>query len=117
LAGRGDVTLQQYNVLRILRGVHPEGLPTLEIAARMMERTPGVSRLVDRLERKGLVRRERPASDRRQVLCRVTDRGLELLARLDPEVDAADERALAALDEGDAVHLAGLLNRVRADLA
>ena len=116
LAAHGQVTLQQYNVLRILRGAEPAGLPTLEIAERMIERTPGVSRLIDRLARKGLVVRQRAPDDRRQVLCRVTAAGLALLAELDPRVDAADEEALDALDEADVTHLSELLNRVRGAL-
>src|SRR4030095_6616228 len=68
-----DVTPQQYNVLRILRGAGKEGLPTLDIASRMIEQTPGITRLLDRLEVKRLVRRQRCASDRRQVLCWITD--------------------------------------------
>src|SRR5262249_35367113 len=66
------ITAQQYNVLRILRGANPERLPTLEIAERMIERTPGITRLLDRLEAKQLVHRERCPSDRRQVLCGIT---------------------------------------------
>src|SRR6185295_1524706 len=66
------ITLQQYNVLRILRGAGDAGLPTLEIGARMIERSPGVTRLIDRLEAKGWVRRERCPHDRRQVLCWIT---------------------------------------------
>src|SRR5881394_2146497 len=74
-----DITGQQYNVLRILRGAEPAGLPTLMIAERMIERTPGITRMVDRLEAKKLVRRDRCESDRRQVLCTITATGLELL--------------------------------------
>ncbi|HZJ72423.1 MAG TPA: MarR family transcriptional regulator, partial [Planctomycetota bacterium] len=59
------LTLQQYNVLRILRGAGPEGLPTLEIAGRMIEQAPGVTRLLDRLEAKNLVQRARCPRDRR----------------------------------------------------
>src|ERR1700741_49225 len=66
---------QQYNVLRILRGAGPEGLPTLTIGERMIEQTPGVTRLVDRLERKGLVARAPCAKDRRRVFCRITTKG------------------------------------------
>ncbi len=80
LVASSGVTLQQYNVLRILRGSQPDGLPTLEIAARMIEQAPGITRLVDRLERKGLIRRQRCPGDRRQVLCFITDKGL---ARVD----------------------------------
>ena len=73
------VTLQQYNVLRILAGAGGEGMPTLEIAARMIERAPGITRLLDRLEGKRLIRRERCPSDRRQVLCWIGESGLRLL--------------------------------------
>jgi DNA-binding MarR family transcriptional regulator len=86
-----DLTPQQYNVLRILRGARGAPLPTLEIGARMVERTPGVTRLVDRLVTKGLVRREPCAEDRRVVFCRSTDAGLGLLVAADPAVTAFDE--------------------------
>lgn len=93
------LTFQQYNVLRILRGSHPDPLPTLEIRERLIERTPGITRHLDRLERKGLVRRERSAEDRRVVNCWITDAGLELLAGMDAAVDEADEASMAALDD------------------
>src|SRR4249920_1411214 len=83
------VTIQQYNVLRILRGAGPEGLPTLEVGARMLEQAPGVTRLIERLLRKQLVARARGQEDGRQVICRITPKGLALLARLDqPVLDA-----------------------------
>ena len=66
------ITVQQFNVLRILRGASPEALPTLEIAERMVEQTPGVTRLLDRLEAKRLITRARCPNDRRQVLCGIT---------------------------------------------
>ena len=101
------ITAQQYNVLRILRGAGDAGLPTLEIAERMIEQTPGITRLIDRLERKKLVTRERSSTDRRCVYCRITEAGLALLGRLDaPLQDAAAQcfesftkRALAQLVE------------------
>src|SRR6476659_11445281 len=62
-----DITVQQYNVLRILRGAGEQGLPTLEIGERMVEQTPGVTRLLNRLEAKGLAARSRGESDHRQV--------------------------------------------------
>jgi DNA-binding MarR family transcriptional regulator len=73
------ITSQQFNVLRILRGAGLGGLPTLDIAKRMIEQAPGITRLLDRLERKKLVRRERPSENRRQVLCYITKPGLDLL--------------------------------------
>ncbi|MGD8277413.1 MAG: MarR family transcriptional regulator [Gemmatimonadota bacterium] len=108
------LTLQQMNVLRILRGAGPDGLPTLEIAQRMVERTPGITRLIDRLERKSLVTRVRSKSDRRVVYCRTTESGLELLAQLDAIIDDADRAAMEALDETELGALVELLDRIRA---
>ncbi len=107
------VTLQQYNVLRILKGAAPDPLPTLEIAERMIEEQPGITRLLDRLDAKGLVRRERCADDRRQVHCWITEEGLDLLATLDPLVDRADEAAVAALSPTQLTQLVRLLEVVR----
>jgi DNA-binding MarR family transcriptional regulator len=109
-----DITLQQYNVLRILRGAGDKGLPTLEIAERMIEHAPGVTRLLDRLEAKGLVRRERCREDRRQVLCWLTPTGLELVTNLDEPVDRADVEAVAQLTPEDQEKLLRLLDAVRA---
>lgn len=107
------ITSQQYNVLRILRGARPEALPTMEIADRMLERTPGITRLVDRLEEKGLVRRQRSQEDRRCVLCTVTEEGLELLAELEEPVDRADRDVVSMLDEDEVKELIGYLDRIR----
>jgi DNA-binding MarR family transcriptional regulator len=110
------ITLQQYNVLRILRGAGRDGLPTLEIAARMIEQTPGITRLLDRLEAKELVSRERCPTDRRQVTCRITEPGLAVLAGLDWTVDTADDGLLVPLSEPELRHLIRLLDKVRAGL-
>ena len=110
------ITLQQYNVLRILRGAGADGLPTLEIADRMIEQAPGITRLLDRLERKALVRRERCAADRRQVLCWITPAGADLLGGLDAAVEAADAAVVADLDDQERRHLVTLLDKVRAGL-
>ena len=86
------LTSPQYNVLRILRGVHPGGHPRCEIAARMLDRAPDVTRIIDRLEQKGLVARDRSSSDRRHSITTITREGLRLLERLDaPMRDAIDE--------------------------
>jgi DNA-binding MarR family transcriptional regulator len=108
------ITLQQYNVLRILRGAGEEGLPTLEIAARMVEETPGITRLMDRLELKALVLRKRCAKDRRQVLCWITPDGLSLLARLDDPVLQSDATVLGALSRPALDALIDSLDAVRA---
>ncbi|MGZ3330907.1 MAG: MarR family winged helix-turn-helix transcriptional regulator [Gemmatimonadaceae bacterium] len=108
------ITPQQYNVLRILRGAGEEGLPTLSIGERMIEQTPGVTRLVDRLERKGLVERTPCAKDRRRVFCRMTSKGLELLKELDDPVNRWDARSVSVLPPSELDSLIDLLDRVRA---
>jgi len=109
-----DLTMQQYNVLRILRGAGPEGLPTLEIGVRMIEQAPGVTRLLDRLEAKQLVLRVRCLSDRRQVFCHITDSGLALLASLDDAVNESNETAMSGLTKAETKTLIALLDKVRA---
>jgi DNA-binding MarR family transcriptional regulator len=108
------ITPQQYNVLRILRGAGAEGLPTLTIGERMIEQTPGVTRLVDRLERKGLVARTPCPKDRRRVFCTITTKGLHLLEELDDPVNRWDVQAVAVLPPSDLDSLINLLDRVRA---
>ena len=108
------ITTQQFNVLRILRGAGAEALPTLEIAQRMVEQTPGVTRLLDRLEAKHLIARQRCPHDRRQVLCRITSVGLKLLAQLDGPVREANEQALVGLPVAAQRQLIRLLDKVRA---
>src|SRR5882762_8093802 len=75
-----DLSGTQYNVLRILRGA-PEGLPCGEIASRMVTRDPDITRLLDRLEKRGLISRCRETKDRRTVMARITPDGLKLLSR------------------------------------
>ncbi|MFL6293376.1 MAG: MarR family winged helix-turn-helix transcriptional regulator [Thermoanaerobaculia bacterium] len=108
------ITPQQFNVLRILRGARTEGIPTLAIAERMIEEAPGITRLLDRLEAKGLVRRQRCPEDRRQVLCHATPQALDLLGRIDDAMNEADESALGTLSEEDKAQLVRLLDAVRA---
>lgn len=108
------ITPQQYNVLRILRGSGPDGLPTLTIGERMIEQTPGVTRLVDRLERKGLVGRTPCPKDRRRVFCRITTKGLDLLKELDGPVKRWDSQAVSVLPPSEMDLLVDMLDRVRA---
>jgi len=108
-----DITAQQYNVLRILRGAEPEGLPTLTIAERVIEKTPGITRMIDRLEAKGLVEREIRPHDRRRVYCRITKRGLELLGLLDEPVNEFNQRAFGVLTDGEIKKLVALLVKIR----
>ena len=111
--GTHGITYQQYNVLRILRGAHPEPMPTLEIAARMIEATPGITRLLDRLEAKQLVLRKRCERDRRQVHCWISERGLVLLAELDGPARGALHEGFAGLGEKSTREIGELLDRVR----
>src|SRR5213078_1089670 len=108
------ITPQQYNVLRILRGAGPEGLPTLTIGERMIEQTPGVTRLVDRLERKGRVARTPCPTDRRRVFCQITPKGLDLLKELDDPINRWDAPAVSVLPPSELDSLINLLDRVRA---
>ncbi len=109
------ITLQQYNVLRILRGAGKEGIPTLEIGARMVERAPGVTRLLDRLEAKGVVRRARCRTDRRQVLCWIEPAGADLLDDLERPMRDASRRRMAGLDPRALETFITLMEAVRAD--
>lgn len=102
----------QYNVLRILRGA-PEGLACGEIASRMITRDPDVTRLLDRLEKRGLVSRCRETKDRRTVLTRITPAGLKLLSRLDGPVQGTHRKQLGHLGRERLRALAELLGVAR----
>src|ERR1051326_177919 len=108
-----DLTGQQYNVLRILRGAEPDGLPTLTIAERVIEKTPGITRMIDRLESKGLATREIRPHDRRCVYCRITKKGLKLLDLLDRPVNDFNRKSFAALGGDDMEKLNAVLLKVR----
>jgi DNA-binding MarR family transcriptional regulator len=96
---RHGITADQYNVLRILRGVYPGGHPRNEVARRMIHRAPDVTRMLDRLVRRGMVARIRNADDRRESIATITKAGLALLDRIDPEVLAVQKVLTAALTE------------------
>ena len=110
-----DWSLEQYNVLRILRGAGKEGLPTLEVAARMIEEFPAITRLMDKLETKQLVRRERCPRDRRQVLCWITPAGVDLLGTLDDPVRRNNRESVKMLGERELKTLITLLEKIRED--
>ena len=106
------LTLQQYNILRILRGAGAEGLPTLEVGARMIEKTPGVTRLLDRLEKKGFVHRIRSDRDRRQVFCHTTKSAISLLSKLEKPIAESDRTCTASLNRTELLQLKRLASRV-----
>jgi DNA-binding MarR family transcriptional regulator len=111
-----ELTLHQYNVLRILRGSHPAGLPSGEIANRMIARDPDITRLVDRLEKRGLVARTRNQQDRRVVEVHITDKGQELLRSLDEHVNRFPRSMLGHLGPKQLDQLRVLLENVISDL-
>jgi DNA-binding MarR family transcriptional regulator len=107
-----DISRTQYNVLRILRGALP-GLPCREIADRMITRDPDITRLLDRLEKSGLITRCRENKDRRVVLTRITDEGLRLLERLDAPVMELHQKQLRHLGRERLPALVALLELAR----
>lgn len=107
------LTLSQYNVLRILRGAGGEGLPCGEISERMVRRDPDLTRLLDRLESRGLVRRARDGRDRRVVLAFATPEGLDLITSLDGEVEERLRQSLAHVSKQKLRAVADMLAEIR----
>jgi DNA-binding MarR family transcriptional regulator len=107
------LTTTQYNALRILRGAGEAGLSRNEVRDRLISRVPDATRLLDRMEESGLVSRVREGGDRRYVTGRITSKGLDLLARLDPEVSALNRRLLGHLGPGKLRTLIELLEEAR----
>jgi DNA-binding MarR family transcriptional regulator len=108
-----EITQPQYNVLRILRGAGEAGLPSGEIGDRMVSREPDMTRLLDRLETRGLVARHRGPADRRVVTARLTGEGRRLVDGLDVPVQETHARQLGHLAEGELHTLIALLERAR----
>lgn len=114
LFDRYDLTAQQYNALRLLRAARPGRIPTLALGGRLVSRAPDITRLVDRLEARGLVQRVRPAANRRLVEIGITEAGLALLTELDPQVRDCNVRQLGHLGRAELRTLNGLLRQARA---
>ena len=104
----------QYNVLRILRGAGTQGLACREVGCRMISRDPDITRLLDRMESRGLIARAREEQDRRVVKTRITPEGLRVLAELDAPVQELHRRQLNHLPAKELRQLSRLLERVRA---
>jgi DNA-binding MarR family transcriptional regulator len=113
LFGRYDLTAQQYNALRLLRAAHPEAVPTLALAARLVSRAPDITRLLDRLHERGLIERERPAGDRRTVRVVLTPAGIGILEQLAAEVRACHLGQLGHLNPAELRRLIDLLRKAR----
>jgi DNA-binding MarR family transcriptional regulator len=108
------ITTTQYNVLRILRGAGQKGLCGREVAERLISRVPDVSRLLDRTEELGLISRERDAQDRRHVTARITEKGLALLDRATPDLEAVERQRFGQMDPEGLQRLIDALDDVRA---
>jgi DNA-binding MarR family transcriptional regulator len=110
------ITTTQYNVLRILRGAGDVGLCRAEVMDRMVSRVPDATRLLDRLERSGLIARQRDPNDRRFVKTRITAKGLETLGALDRPVQQIHREQLGHLEESELAELIEVLARIRGAL-
>lgn len=108
------ISPSQYNLLRILRGAGADGRTMKEISERMINRDPDVTRLADRTVKRGLARRMRDTEDRRVVKLFITEKGLEMLARLDDDVEVFLKQALGGLGPKRLKMLRDLLNEARA---
>lgn len=108
-----DLTLTQYNVLRILRGAGSEGLSCSEVGERMVTKESDITRLLDRVEARGFISRERPANNRRLVVARITDEGQDVLANLDAPVDELNRSLVGHLGIKKQSNLNDLLEAVR----
>lgn len=107
-----DLTHDQYNVLRILRGVYPAGHPRGEISARLISRAPDVTRMLDRLVKKGLVERGWDAKNRRLSIATITAKGLALLTDVDQSIAREHARYTAGMSDEDLAALRRLCQRV-----
>jgi DNA-binding MarR family transcriptional regulator len=108
-----DLSAQQYNALRLLEASHPATVPTLTLGTRLISRAPDMTRMLDRLEERGLVHRERRPENRRVVEVGITSDGLKLLEQIAPAVQQCHKQQLGHLSAKDLKQLVELLQRVR----
>jgi DNA-binding MarR family transcriptional regulator len=113
LFGQYDLTPQQYNALRLLHSEHPNRLQTLDLAARLVSRAPDITRLLDKLETRGLIARGRPADNRRVVRIGITTAGIALLDDLRKPVRECHLHQLGHLSQKELKHLSDLLRAAR----
>lgn len=106
----------QYNVLRILKGVYPEGHARCEIASRMIERASDVTRIIDRLEKQGLVDRDRDTEDRRMSITRITSSGIETVEKIGPLIEKVHNVITKNLTEEECKTLSQLIEKMYIDM-
>jgi len=116
IAEKYGITASQYNVLRILKGVFPNGHARCDIASRMIDRSPDITRLIDRLEKQGLVERDRTDKDRRMSITRITKRGIKLADEIKPIVEKAHKTTTKSLSDDECRELSRLLEKYYKDL-
>ncbi len=110
-----DLQFSHHNVLRILRGVHPDGHPRCEISERMLDPSPDVTRLIDKLVDRGLVRRNRSEEDRRMMIHTITDDGLALLDEIDPRIREVQDWFERRVSDRDLRHLSRICEGIYAE--
>jgi DNA-binding MarR family transcriptional regulator len=108
-----NLTITQYNVLRILRGAGTDGLCRNEVGERLVTKVPDVTRLLDRMEAAGLIVRTRGDQDRRYVATRITEAGLKLLEKIDRELPAIHGRLIGHVSQKRLRELISILEEVR----
>jgi DNA-binding MarR family transcriptional regulator len=106
------VTSEQFNVMRILKGKHPEKMCVKDIGSRMIEKNSNVPRILDRLVRKNIVVRQQSSTDKRETECQLTEEGLELLSKINTYLDLREETVMN-LDEETAEQLNNILEKIR----
>jgi DNA-binding MarR family transcriptional regulator len=108
-----ELTPQQYNVMRLLRGKHPDAIPTLTLAMQLVSRAPDITRMLDKLEERGFVYRDRPADNRRLVRVGITEIGMALLDRIAQPLEECHRRQLGHLSAAKLRQLCVLLRSAR----
>ena len=112
LCGSYGITYDQYNIMRILHGVYPDGYPRCEIIDRMIERTPDVTRLLDRLARRGFVERVKTETDKRLSVAKITQEGINLLDEMDPKLKKMVKRFSRHISKKDMKKLSDICARL-----
>ncbi|WP_345327203.1 MarR family winged helix-turn-helix transcriptional regulator [Novipirellula rosea] len=111
--GQVDLSAQQYNALRLLQSIYPDAMPTLMLGSRLISRAPDMTRLLDRLQRRGLLNRERKSENRRVVEVCISEKGLQLLDEIHDAVQECHRQQLGHLNKKDLRQLSNLLRQAR----
>ncbi len=113
LQNKFDSSIQQFNVLKIIKGKHPEPITPGKIKEVMIEKAPDLTRLIDRLVKKGLVKRWKSEENRRQININLTEAGIELVDKMTPQVSSHFTDKFSNLTNEEAEQLSSLLDKIR----